>query len=160
MSIRLHVVWVSSHTLLNECDCPRAFTSHLYLPGGKLTFPFLVDPNTGTKLYESADIVRYLYDRYGNGAPFPERIVSTTALTGWMPTLLRAGRGMTRYEGSTRVAGGEEDIVPLTLYNYEGNQFARLVRGRCARYTLLTTGKTATARIPDRGNHRTVRPRR
>ena len=63
--------------------------------------------------------------------------MSTTVLTGWMPTLLRMGRGMTRYEGATAGAGGEggggEDgarrgMVPLTLYNYEGNQFARLAR--------------------------------
>ena len=26
----------------------------------------LIDPNTGTEMYESDDIVRYLWDRYGD----------------------------------------------------------------------------------------------
>ena len=29
-------------------------------------FPFLHDPNTGTEMYESADIIDYLYEHYGN----------------------------------------------------------------------------------------------
>ena len=80
--------------------CPKDSAVHraeVEALGGKLAFPFLVDPNTDTKMNESADIVKYLYDTYGNGAPFPENIISSTILTGWMPTLLRAGRGMSRY---------------------------------------------------------------
>ena len=70
-----------------------------------------------------------LYAAYGVGAPFPDALVSTTAITGWMPTLLRAGRGMTRYERPTaEEAAADPPAVPLELYNYEGNQFARLVR--------------------------------
>ena len=30
--------------------------------GGKSRFPFLVDPNTGRSMYESADIIQYLFD--------------------------------------------------------------------------------------------------
>lgn len=33
--------------------------------GGKMQVPFLVDPNTGTSMYESADIVAYLERTYG-----------------------------------------------------------------------------------------------
>ena len=40
--------------------------------GGKAQFPYLVDPNTGREMYESDDIVRYLFDTYGDGSlPFP-----------------------------------------------------------------------------------------
>lgn len=35
--------------------------------GGKVQVPYLVDPNTGTEMYESDDIVRYLYRTYGPG---------------------------------------------------------------------------------------------
>ena len=129
--------------------CPKESVTHraeVEALGGKLTFPFLVDPNTGTKMYESADIVAYLYDTYGNGAPYPEKIVSTTVLTGWMPTLLRAGRGMTRYPGATL----KEGVQPLTLYNYEGNQFARLVREALCElelpYVLFNCGKGSPKR--------------
>ncbi|MFX9711432.1 glutathione S-transferase N-terminal domain-containing protein, partial [Acinetobacter baumannii] len=32
---------------------------------GKVQVPYLIDPNTDTSLYESADIVRYLQSTYG-----------------------------------------------------------------------------------------------
>lgn len=35
---------------------------------GKMMVPFLVDPNTGTELFESADIVRYLEEQYAQPA--------------------------------------------------------------------------------------------
>ena len=31
---------------------------------GKMQVPFLLDPNTGVTMFESADIRRYLYDTY------------------------------------------------------------------------------------------------
>lgn len=34
--------------------------------GGKLQFPFMVDENTGMQLYESDEIVRYLYKTYAD----------------------------------------------------------------------------------------------
>ena len=32
---------------------------------GKLLFPYLIDPNTDTQMYESKDIIDYLEDMYG-----------------------------------------------------------------------------------------------
>lgn len=135
--------------------CPKDAVKHrteVEAMGGKLTFPFLVDPNTEAGeggMYESEDICRYLYATYGNGAEFPEGIISTTVLTGWMPTLLRAGRGMTRYANAT-THGGAADLKPLTLYNYEGNQFARLAREALCElelpYTLFNCGKGSPKR--------------
>ena len=134
--------------------CPKDAVKHrteVEAMGGKLTFPFLVDPNTEAGeggLYESEDICRYLYATYGNGAEFPEGIISTTVLTGWMPTLLRAGRGMTRYANATTHGGA--DLKPLTLFNYEGNQFARLAREALCElelpYTLFNCGKGSPKR--------------
>ena len=135
--------------------CPKDAVKHrteVEAMGGKLTFPFLVDPNTEAGeggMYESEDICRYLYATYGNGAEFPEGIISTTVLTGWMPTLLRAGRGMTRYANATTHAAAA-DLKPLTLYNYEGNQFARLaLEALCELelpYTLFNCGKGSPKR--------------
>ena len=31
---------------------------------GRLQVPYLIDPNTDTRLYESADILRYLNETY------------------------------------------------------------------------------------------------
>lgn len=39
--------------------------SDLVKRGGKMQVPYLVDPNTGTQMYESDDIVRYLDQEYG-----------------------------------------------------------------------------------------------
>lgn len=39
--------------------------------GGSLKFPFLVDPNNNRQLYESDDIVRYLWTTYGASAQPP-----------------------------------------------------------------------------------------
>ena len=129
--------------------CPKDARTHraqVQTLGGKQSFPFLVDENTGVSMYESEDIVRYLYHEYGAGAAVPEGIISTTALTGWMPTLFRAGRGMTRYPTAVSFEGKR----PLTLYNYEGNQFARLVREALCElevpYALYNCGKGSPRR--------------
>ena len=34
---------------------------------GKMMVPWLSDPNTGTEMFESADIVEYLQQTYGSG---------------------------------------------------------------------------------------------
>src|SRR5947208_5535625 len=35
--------------------------------GGKVQAPYLIDPNTGTRLYESEEIIDYLNETYGAG---------------------------------------------------------------------------------------------
>ena len=47
------------------------------LTGGSTTCPYLVDPNTGVQMGESAEIVAYLYDTYGVKRDAP----STAAVT-------------------------------------------------------------------------------
>ena len=51
--------------------CPKnglRFREAVKKRGGKAQFPYLIDPNTGTEMYESDDIVEYLFDRYGDGS--------------------------------------------------------------------------------------------
>src|SRR5262245_53926511 len=48
--------------------CPKGgprFREEVRAKGGKAQFPYLVDPNTDTAMYESDGIIRYLADRYG-----------------------------------------------------------------------------------------------
>ncbi|CAN1277370.1 hypothetical protein LINPERPRIM_LOCUS16304, partial [Linum perenne] len=50
--------------------CPRNgpnFRPKAIELGGKKQFPYMVDPNTGTAMYESDQIIKYLVDKYGNG---------------------------------------------------------------------------------------------
>nr|GMD21620.1 putative thioredoxin-like protein [Ipomoea batatas] len=87
-------------------------------------FPFLIDPNTGTSTYESGDIVKYLFQTYGGGRSPSSGLLESTLFTGWMPTLLRAGRGMTLWEKSR----DEPPPKKLELFSYENNPYARIVR--------------------------------
>ena len=52
--------------------CPKGgprFREEVKRRGGKYQFPYLVDPNTGKEMYESDEIVAYLFERYGAGRP-------------------------------------------------------------------------------------------
>ena len=49
-------------------------------------------------------------------------LIRSTLVRGWVPTLLRAGRGMSRYERARENAPEQ----PLQLYDYDANQFSRL----------------------------------
>src|SRR5688572_10682261 len=47
--------------------CPKGgtrFRPRAVELGGKQKFPYLVDPNTGQRMYESNAIVRYLFETY------------------------------------------------------------------------------------------------
>ena len=44
--------------------------------------------------------------------------INSTVLTGWVPTLLRAGRGMSRWEGANVNIPDKK----LILFSYENNQ--------------------------------------
>lgn len=92
--------------------------------GGQQQFPFLVDPNTGTELYESADILAYLHKTYGDGRGpgLLERSVMAVGSLG--ASVLRAGRGR------RSVGAGRLPTQALELYSFEGSPFARFVRER------------------------------
>ncbi|WP_370210712.1 glutathione S-transferase N-terminal domain-containing protein, partial [Alloalcanivorax venustensis] len=63
--------------------------------GGKQLFPYLMDPNTGVDLYESADIIDYLYREYG-GRPAPAawRLRTLRTASSFAASLPRGGRGL------------------------------------------------------------------
>ncbi|CAN7124131.1 unnamed protein product [Brassica rapa subsp. narinosa] len=107
--------------------CPKGSVRHRELvrrSGGQEMFPFLIDPNTDTSMYESGDIVKYLFNQYGNGRGPSTGLLESTLFTGWMPTLLRAGRGMSLWDK----ASTDPPPQMLELFSYENNSYARLVR--------------------------------
>jgi glutathione S-transferase len=106
--------------------------------GGKEQFPFLVDPNSGESMYESADIIEYLYQRYGGRRP-PTRLmrpidVSTSVLAG-IPRL-RAGANARPSKAPRK---------PLELFSFESSPYSRRVRELLCElelpYLLRSTGK-------------------
>ncbi|GMI83054.1 hypothetical protein like AT4G10000 [Hibiscus trionum] len=107
--------------------CPKGSLRHREMVrsfGGKELFPFLVDPNSGISMYESGDIVKYLFKTYGKGRSPSTGLLESTLFTGWMPTILRAGRGMMLWDKARK------DPPPrkLELFSYENDPYSRIVR--------------------------------
>jgi glutathione S-transferase len=107
--------------------CPKGgprFREEVRRRGGKYQFPYLVDPNTGVEMYESGDIVRYLFAGYGQGSvPAPLALGPLTDLLAGLASVLRPGFGA-RY----RPARAPER--PLVLYGFEASPHCRIVRER------------------------------
>jgi glutathione S-transferase len=91
--------------------------------GGKHQFPYLVDPNTGSEMYESEDIIDYLCKTYGEGRAVLARVLSP------VNTVSAALASAARPRGS-RVRA-RRDVQPeqlLELYNFEASPYCRKVR--------------------------------
>jgi len=110
--------------------CPRGgprFRAEVEKRGGRAMFPYLVDPNSGREMYESDDIVRYLFERYGDGrVPLSLGLGVLTDLSSFVASAARPGVG-----GLYRRAEVPEQR--LELYSFEPSPFCRIVRERlCA----------------------------
>jgi glutathione S-transferase len=105
--------------------CPKGglrFRPELLVHGGKLQFPYLIDPNTRTELYESMDIISYLYDTYGGkDLPLKWKLGPLQKLSSGLASATRLQEGMF-------VKASTEPELTLELYSFEGSPFARPVR--------------------------------
>ncbi|CAE8708171.1 unnamed protein product [Polarella glacialis] len=121
---------------MRPCPGARAgFSQELAQRTGRRTVPYLIDPNTGEEMFESDDIVDYLFETYGPGkseVPFflKEPI---SAFTGTYATIFRGLAGATpepgvRPENCTRRA--------LELWGYDASPFVKLVREKLCALTL------------------------
>jgi glutathione S-transferase len=124
--------------------CPKGgerYRPEVLTLGGKTLFPFLVDPNTGASLYESADIIEYLFVTYGRrDVPLRWQAAAIQKLGSTLASIPRMGAGVRARPSRTR----PEQL--LELYSFESSPFARLVRERlCEReiaYILHSAGRT------------------
>jgi glutathione S-transferase len=130
------------HLDLEIRPCPKGgtrFRPEVERLGGKQQFPYLVDENTGARMYESRDIVEHLFREYGEmEVPKAYRAGRITPLTSGLVTLARTGRGLRARPSRT----AEE---PLELTSFEGSPYSRLVRERLTElelpYTLRNLAK-------------------
>ena len=56
--------------------CPKGGKKYRQIvkdKGGKKQFPFLIDENTGAQLYESQEIIHYLFKHYGKTGQTPRK---------------------------------------------------------------------------------------
>ena len=126
--------------------CPKGgehYRAEAVALGGKMQFPLLVDLNADTVMYESADIINYLFETYGKRAtpayyqpnPLTPRISS-------LGSLVRGLRGL-RYRPST------PPKKLLELWSFESSPYSRLVRERLTElaipYVLHNVGKEQMA---------------
>ena len=127
--------------------CPKGgtrFRSGMRERGGKEQFPYLVDPNTGTAMYESSDIVRHLFTEYGTGSvpwlysggPFFDG-------TSMLASAWRLGAGV-------RASESTAPALLLELWSFEASPYCRIVRETlCSMeipYLLHNVGKNSPSR--------------
>lgn len=113
--------------------------------GGKQQFPLLVDDNTGTVLYESADIIEYLGRTYKRRVRVPRGLLRSLAVgTSFISSaLLWRLRGVT----GMKAVPSKAPAQPLELYSFETSPYSKPVRARLCElelpYLLRSTGKGA-----------------
>jgi glutathione S-transferase len=127
--------------------CPKGgerFRAKVVAMGGKAQFPYLVDPNTDVRMYESDDIVSYLYERYGGGrTPSP-------LVRGPLATITSSLASAFRPTSGTRVRPSRPPERPLELYSFEASPFSRIAREALCElelpYLLHNVGKGSAGR--------------
>jgi len=130
--------------------CPKGgtrFRPRVAELGGQMQVPFLVDPNSGRQLYESADIVRYLFETYGDGGlPLHWQWIELQKLGSGVA-------GLPRLRAGVSARPSRLPARPLELYSFEASPFARLVRETLCElelpYVLRSAGRsTASDWVP------------
>ena len=105
--------------------CPKSgerFRPEVTDRGGKAQFPYLVDPNTEVEMYESLDIIAYLFETYGQReVPLKWQAGQLQILGSMMASAPRVSHGM-------QVKPGTAPEYLLELYSFESSPYARPVR--------------------------------
>lgn len=109
------------------------FSDELFERTGRRTVPYLIDPNTGTEMFESDDQIRYLVDTYGpqeEGAYDPKALwpITFTEFSVFTSTLAALIRGMPASQRQINAREDNEDMQPLELWGYECSPFVKPVR--------------------------------
>ena len=123
--------------------CPKGgsrYRDKVIAEGGKAQFPYFVDPNTGTSMYESADIVKYLFSTYAKRRPsWQWQAIELQRIGSVLASIPRMGLGI-------RARASRAPEQPLELYSFESSPFARPVRDLLCEleipYVLRSVGRT------------------
>lgn len=113
--------------------CPKGgseFRKEAEAIGGKQQFPLLVDENTDTVMYESRDIVAYLFRQYADRS-----VPGYYRLRAYQPALSSVASAASGLRG-LRARPAKRPEQPLQLWSFEGSPFSRLVRERLCEYEI------------------------
>ena len=81
----------------------------------------MVDPNTGTAMYESKDIIDYLFKNYGPGEVPRGLSLRNSTIANSLGMMGRMGAG-------SRAKASTQPPQPLDLWGYEASPFVGLVK--------------------------------
>ena len=108
--------------------CPKGgtrFRPEVVRRGGKAQFPYLIDPNTGREMYESMEIVEYLYREYGNGKmPTSVRLSPLNRAS----SMLASGARLPGGGGGNKAVPSRAPEKPLELWSFEASPYCRIAR--------------------------------
>lgn len=128
--------------------CPKGglvYRPYVVETFGKSQFPYLYDPNTEFSSYESATIIKYLFQTYGGtDASVPLGLGSAGTLTAGLATLASGGRGASR---EVSVVTAPE---PLRVWGYEPSPFCRIVFERLSELEIPYLWSTTPRGSPTR----------
>lgn len=91
--------------------------------GRKASFPFMRDPNNGVEMFESDDIIAYLFKMYGNG-----QVPWTLQSSPLVPLTAGLGVGLARLAAGSSYQPSNSPPQPVVLWAYEGSPFCKIVR--------------------------------
>ncbi|MGB1016705.1 MAG: glutathione S-transferase N-terminal domain-containing protein [Nannocystaceae bacterium] len=120
--VREMISWLDLEVVIYPCPKRGGrYRPIVVAEGGKAQFPYLVDPNTDTRMYESEAIIAYLAKHYGTGElPASLKLGPLTLVSASMSSWLRPA-------GTLRAASNDPQKT-LRLYGFEGSPACRLVR--------------------------------
>ncbi len=121
------------------------FLGQLQEVSGDGAVPFLVDPNTDTKVGGVDPIVDYLFRHYaGKGAPKQVQGSSLNLLRSKLATAVRQQQGV-------KAVASKPAAQDLTLYSFESSPYSRIVREKLSElelpYVLINIGKQQRADV-------------
>ena len=129
--VREAIVWLDLDPVVYPCpQGGKRFREFVQETGGKAQFPYLIDENTGVKMYESDDIIEYLYENYGPGKDKVPSLISRSpvvTVAAGLGMLGRMGKG-NKLDANSKAA--EKAVEPIVFYGYETSPFCKIVRER------------------------------
>lgn len=136
--VREAVSILSLEVTFKPCPQDGAFRNEIKSQfGNQATFPYLVDPNTGVQMFESDDIINYLFRVYGSPKRINNKNNSKLNPVPWTLTpsspwvTLSSGLGMLpRINRGGRYRSSNPPEIPLVFWSYEGSPFCKIVRER------------------------------
>jgi len=128
--VREMISWLDLEVVVYPCPKRGSrYRPGVVAQGGKAQFPYLVDPNTGSQMYESDAIIAYLAEHYGTGElPTSLKLGPLTIVSASMSSWLRPA--------GTRATASNEPPKTLQLHGFEGSPACRIVREELCRLEL------------------------